>query len=223
MRFCNDGAAVFEKVVARYLWAQQNSVWATDLCRLMAGYGSDKGIGWHTYTPFYQELFLECRETATALFELGLGTNNEDTPSNMGSHGMPGASLRAWRDYFPNAMIYGADVDKRVLFAEDRIATFFVDQCALGTFESLWANMPDIKFDVFLDDGLHTFEAARNTFIHSIGRVRSGGFYVIEDVMREELETYLGMVEKSGLAGMSIDIEHAANIYDNCLVVVAVV
>ena len=45
----------------------------------------------------------------------------------MSSNGKPGASLRVWRDYFYNAEIYGADIDK-TNFSEKRIKTFFVDQ-----------------------------------------------------------------------------------------------
>ncbi|WP_174296818.1 hypothetical protein [Sphingomonas bacterium] len=219
VRYCNDGAAVFEPVVARYLWTRRHSVWATDLCRLMAGHGSDKGIGWHTYTPFYQSLFMDREESTAALFELGLGTNNEDTPSNMGRHGTPGASLRGWRDYFANARVYGADVDARILFAEDRIDTFFVDQTIPDTFDALWTKLPGIELDFFLDDGLHTLEAARTTFAQSIGKVRSGGYYIIEDVMKEDLDAYLDLIARQGLPGLSIDIDHAANVYDNCLVV----
>ena len=43
----------------------------------------------------------------------------------MNINGKPGASLRAWRDYFENALIYGADIDKNILFKENRINTFF--------------------------------------------------------------------------------------------------
>jgi hypothetical protein len=222
VRYCNDGEAAFGRALDHYLTTRHQSVWATDLCRLMAGYGSDKGIGWHTYTPFYQALFLERRENVTALFELGLGTNNEDTPSNMGAHGTPGASLRGWRDFFPNAQVYGADIDRRVLFTEERIETFFVDQCDPTTFDALWSNIPDVAFDFFLDDGLHTFDAASLTMTHAIGKVKSGGYYIIEDVMRGDVEAYLGLVEQRGLAGMSIVIDHPANVYDNCLVVAAV-
>ena len=39
----------------------------------------------------------------------------------MGSEGVPLASLRAWRDYFKNANIYGADIDKGILKDEERI------------------------------------------------------------------------------------------------------
>ena len=39
------------------------------------------------------------------VFECGLGTNNPDLQGNMTVDGMPGASLRVWRDYFKNAQI----------------------------------------------------------------------------------------------------------------------
>ena len=35
---------------------------------------------------------------------------------NMTASGKPGASLRVWRDYFNNAQVIGADIDKRILF-----------------------------------------------------------------------------------------------------------
>jgi hypothetical protein len=214
----NGGEAIFGRAVDHYLTTRRTLVWATELCRLMSSYGSDKAIGWHTYTPFYQALFLDRKDTTAVVFELGLGTNNEDTPSNMGAHGSPGASLRGWRDYFPNAQIYGADVDKRVLFAEERIQTFFVDQCDPTTFGALWANIPDIECDVFIDDGLHTFEAARLTLTNAIGKVKLGGYYIIEDVMQQDVDKYLKMFEDLGLPSMSINIYHPTNIYDNCLV-----
>jgi hypothetical protein len=48
--------------------------------------GSDKGSGWHNYTLLYHFLFHSRRHNITNVFEVGLGTNFIDTPSNMGSH-----------------------------------------------------------------------------------------------------------------------------------------
>ncbi|KQN21228.1 hypothetical protein ASE86_14735 [Sphingomonas sp. Leaf33] len=219
VRYRNGGEAVFAPAVDRYLTERQTIVRANDLCRMMAGHGSDKGIGWHTYTPFYDALFHTLKNSATAVFEIGLGSNDEDIASNMGTHGRPGASLRGWRDYFPHAQIYGADVDRKTLFTDARIATFFVDQCDPASFDALWADTGDVRFDVFVDDGLHTPEAARITWDKAAERVAPGGYYVVEDVLRENLAPYLDMVSATGWAAMSIDIAHAANIYDNCLVV----
>jgi hypothetical protein len=71
-------------------------------------YGSDKGglsghdnpYPWesHTYTDFYSLLFDTSRAQVDLVFECRIGTNNTNFPSNMGSQGIPGASLRVWRD-----------------------------------------------------------------------------------------------------------------------------
>ena len=70
------------------------------------------------------------------ILEIGLGTNNVDVVSNMGRDGIPGASLRAFRDYLINSKIYGADIDKSILFSEERIETYFVDQTNDTSFEN---------------------------------------------------------------------------------------
>jgi hypothetical protein len=68
-------------------------------------YGSDKSAG-HDYHLLYGPL-LESRG-ASAVLEIGLGTNNDHLVSHMTSRGKPGASLRAFRDFLPGGQIYGA-------------------------------------------------------------------------------------------------------------------
>jgi len=110
----------------------------TELCTIMTDAGSDKGSGWHNYTILYHFLFHERRNAVRSLFEVGIGTNFADMPSNMGGNGIPGASLRGWRDYFPEAQIVGADADRRVLFSEERITTYYVDQLDGEAIDALW-------------------------------------------------------------------------------------
>ena len=85
-----------------------------ELSRLCDKYGSDKGSDdltkpkpykWHphTYTYFYSTLFDHCRENFKKIFECGIGTSNENIPSNLGKDYKPGTSLRVWKDYFKNA------------------------------------------------------------------------------------------------------------------------
>ncbi len=99
----------------------------------MGRYQSDKGheniiASWHNYTTFYYSIFKDFNEKPLRLFELGLGTNNVNLPSNMGPQGKPGASLYGWREFFPNSEIFGADIDTDILFNADRIKTFYCDQ-----------------------------------------------------------------------------------------------
>lgn len=136
---------------------------AHELRRLLDLYGSDKGslsIGdhpypWsaHTYAEIYASLFDHCRAGVADVLECGIGTNFEDSVSNMTSTGRPGASLRAWRDYFPKAEIVGLDIDERVMFQENRISTFCVDQGSEASLNALWDRLDPREFDFVVDDG----------------------------------------------------------------------
>jgi len=139
-------------------------------------YGSDKGD--HSYHHLYGAI-LKDQTAIRAVLEIGLGTNNVNIPANMGVKGRPGASLRAFRDFLPNAAIYGADIDRAILFKEDRIETFFVDQTDPATFAALC--VPE-QLDLIIDDGLHSVDANIATLQLGISRVKMGGWVVIEDI-----------------------------------------
>ena len=171
-----------------------NLVRPTRLCRVMTWYGSDKGRRWHNYTAVYSVLFAN-RGSGPRIFELGLGTNNPALVSTMGSTGRPGASLHGWRDYFPDAAIFGADIDRAILFESNGIKTFYCDQTDAAAIESLWAQ-PDLAegMDILIEDGLHTYNA-NISFLHgSLAHVRPGGTYVIEDIGTETLSRWRAML-----------------------------
>jgi hypothetical protein len=153
---------------------------AAELKKLFDRYGSDKAT-FHDYHLLYGSILVE-RETVTTMLEIGIGTHYPDVVSTMGAPGKPGASLRAFRDFLPNATIYGADVDKRILFAEDRIRTFFVDQTDRCSFEQLTANFDGAEFDLIIDDGLHSPDANIETLLFGLGRLKVGGSFVVEDI-----------------------------------------
>ncbi len=163
-------------------------------------YGSDKGeianagrqFNWdtHNYTDYYSSLFAHCRPHIKKVFECGIGTTNPNFTANMGLHGKPGASLRVWRDYFPNAQIIGADLDRDVLFTEDRIKTYFIDQTNSTIIAEFWKNVDLTDFDLILDDGLHEYHAGICLFENSIDKLADHGIYIIEDVQQDDLIQY---------------------------------
>lgn len=172
-----------------------------ELPALCEKYGSDKGWAdetrprpypWppHTYADYYGRLFDHCRAGVRRVFECGIGTNRSPFAGNMGAEGRPGASLRAWRDYFPNALVYGADIDEEVLFRDERIETFYVDQTSPASIKSLWERMGVADFDLMVDDGLHTFEAGICLFEHSHSKLAPRGIYAIEDVTLTDVARY---------------------------------
>ena len=161
-------------------------------------YGSDKGTlsdeikkpyPWyaHTYGAYYSKLFDHCIDKIKLVFECGIGTNNPNLISSMNINGKPGASLRAWRDYFKNANIYGADIDKNILFVEDRIKTFFLDQADKNSVVKMWSDLNKKNFDLMVDDGLHTYQAAIILFENSIEWLGENGIYIIEDAQDRDL------------------------------------
>lgn len=167
----------------------------TELCHIMSKYGSDKG-NHHNYSTLYHYLFENIKTEKLNIFEVGLGTNNTSVPSNMGPYGRPGASLRGWKEYFINSNIYGADVDSGILFEEDRISTFFVDQTKKETIDELWLNpeLSPIEFDIIVDDGLHEFHANKKFFENSIQKLKKSGVFIIEDVSEVYLEEFINWV-----------------------------
>ena len=116
------------------------------------------------------------------ILEIGLGTNNTDIPSNMGENGSPGASLKALKEYLPNANLYGADVDKTILFQEERIQTTYVDQMKKETFDDLKKAFENIKYDLVIDDGLHNVCANLHTLQFALENLNVNGWVVIEDI-----------------------------------------
>ena len=174
----------------------------TELCEIMERHGSDKSCKptWvdyegHNYTRFYSKLFNNLRTKDINFFELGLGTNNINIPCNMGRLGTPGASIRAWKEYFPNANIYGADIDKTILFNEDRIKTFYCDQTNSIEIQKMWENINN-NFDIIIDDGLHEFNANLNFLKNSLNKLNYNGYYIIEDVVNGELDFWKKEIKK---------------------------
>jgi hypothetical protein len=172
-----------------------------ELVNLFQKHGSDKGASrlsglpypWppHTYADLYDSMWSKMRKEIRNVFECGIGTNSYSFSANMGPNGIPGASLRAWRDYFVNAQVYGADIDRGTLFSENRISTHWVDQLSQDSIRSLWDEIGNVKFDIILDDGLHSFVAGSTFFVGSINSLAENGVYVIEDVSNSNLLKYM--------------------------------
>ena len=121
------------------------------------------------------------------VLEIGLGTNNPDVVSTMGESGIPGASLRAFRDFLPNAQVFGADIDEPILFKEDRIETYYVDQTQPDSFNDLLLNLGTEGFDLVIDDGLHAPNANIATLAFALHILKPNGWLVIEDIKTESL------------------------------------
>ena len=204
-----------------YLSNSKNNKQLTDLMNL---FGSDKGgrNNHHNFASYYSEIFFHKRNDIKNFLEIGLGTNDTSVLSNMGSNGIPLASLRAWRDYFKNANIYGADIDKNILKNEDRIETFYVDQTDPITIKEMFKNIGEKKFDIILEDGLHEYNANICFFENAIEYLEPNGTYIIEDVYYKDQDKFMKYFENKKYNFSIIDIFHEKNIANNCLIIIKI-
>lgn len=164
---------------------------STPLCNIFTAEGSDKARpGKHSYAVVYRALLSRfVTRPGLRIFELGIGTNDPTLPSSMGVNGVPGASLRTWKRWFPHAQVLGADIDAKILFQENRIATFHVDQTNATSINSMWTLIKD-PVDVIIDDGLHAFYANDIFLCASKHMLKPGGLYIVEDISEPDAKQF---------------------------------
>lgn len=115
------------------------------------------------YLNFYSELFAPIRESTKLVLEIGV---------------LSGGSLCLLRDYFCNALVIGIDIQLPKLADTDSLLLLQIDQTKPNELERLYQYG---EFDIIIDDGCHHGSAIATSFQALFSRVRSGGYYVIED------------------------------------------
>ena len=110
----------------------------------------------HCYGPVYDQLFKSFKkQERIKLIEIGTDR---------------GASLLAWRKFFPNAVITGVDIEDKVEKKEEDI-------------EYIISDVKDLKiswdFDIVIDDGSHKMKDVLYTVQNF--RLKRGGIMILED------------------------------------------
>jgi hypothetical protein len=149
--------------------------------------GTDKADDEHTfylsYLDVYERYFEPIRDESIRILEIGV---------------KEGSSLRMWKSYFRNGLIYGLDINPDCkTHEEDRVSIEIGSQ---GDPEFLCRCFASTdKFDVIIDDGSHvnrhmlaSFECLFNE------RLSSGGIYVMEDLWcsYQRLQTDYNVLER---------------------------
>lgn len=154
-----------------------------DLSDLLNHYGSDKDSS--GYSHLYSILFDHIKNEKMNVLEIGIGTMTPGVQSSMKNYMpdtyKPGASHRAWRDYFINSNIYGVDIQPDTQFSEDRLKTFLLDSTNKSDVDNLMSNL-NIQFDIIIDDGWHWDEAQKKTLLNFFPYLKENGIYIIEDI-----------------------------------------
>jgi len=138
--------------------------------------GTDKGALGHGYAPIYAKIQPEI----TSMLEVGV---------------YRGGSLRAWLEIFPQAEIYGIDINPLVWPKMEVHPRIHFTQADIREFNA--DSLP--QFDLIIDDGSHKLEDMVAAFDKLKSHLKPGGTYVIEDVMEASmLDSFPGceMVER---------------------------
>ena len=106
-----------------------------------------------------------------------------------------GASLRMWRDFFPNAQVYGADIVADSVFKDDRLETFECDETNKEQVIALMKKIVAEDIDIFIDDASHHVHDQRFLCETVMPLLKKDVIYIIEDtrrfrMLRKQLSQY---------------------------------
>jgi hypothetical protein len=179
----------------------------TPLCEIAFKYRTDKCPQLrHSYTPVYYELFKDKKDSVKKVLEIGIGTiwsMKHITDYTVG------ASHKMWRDFFPNAQIYGIDIDPKVIFQEERIKTFLMDSTRERNIKKLIEEIGSDQ-NIVIDDGPHGTRTQLNLAKALLPLLTGDFIYIIEDsrnpeVLRDNLPEYNVEVKRLPGKGMRDD------------------
>jgi len=119
----------------------------------------------HSYLPVYEEYLASRKTSACHVLELGVQT---------------GSSLLLWQRYFPNAEVYGIDINlsKNKIDNESRIHIIEGDAYT----ESVTQQLCQRTYNVIIDDGPHSKESMMYLAKNYTSMLDKDGILIIEDV-----------------------------------------
>jgi len=154
----------------------------TDLCRLGVKHPTDKSpynesdsLHKHPYTAVYNLLFSYMRYNPIVLGEIGILDN---------------MSMLCWREYFPNATLYGYEYSEMRLqkALSDKLSNTVYSKMDVKDVESIQEGLQSTMFDIIIEDSTHEFNDQIRFANIAYKHIKPGGFLIIEDVFREESE-----------------------------------
>lgn len=131
-----------------------------EITDILKKYDTDKEI-FHKYGSSYEKIFSKYdREAPLNILEIGT---------------QKGGSLLAWKEYFPNATVYGVDIIDVVKdeYRKDTVTRIISDI-------KRWDN--DIEWDIVIDDGSHHLMDLVYVITNYCVKLKPEGVLVIEDV-----------------------------------------
>lgn len=166
----------------------------------------------HSYLELYDELFLNKKNTAKNILEIGIG---EEKKTN-------GGSIRLWYEYFANADIYAIDIIdidnvwSDIINVKDNKHKIKL-YTSTDAYDEKWYKKnivnTGIKFDIIIDDGPHTLESMVQFIKLYSSCIADDGIIVVEDIFEDskidalrdncpkELKPYIKIYDRRKIKG----------------------
>lgn len=130
-------------------------------------YGTDKSSICHNYLHFYDSVFAPIRNHSLKVLEIGI---------------KDGASIKMWRDYFPNAYVVGCDINE----CEP------IRGCSVVLQDATEPNfLMSIDWDIIIDDGSHY----THDQIEVLKNYTWKKYFVMEDLHTSFIQHYINSEE----------------------------
>lgn len=150
------------------------------LSEIAQRHGTDKGPRENAYTLVYDMLLSPMRMLPIRLMEIGLARGGPEVGGSADREVVDIPSVRMWREFLPQAHIYGVDISDFSAFQQEWF-TFFRADC--GAAEQLRAISDQVEpLDVIVDDGSHASFHQKTAFVELFGRLKPGGLFIVEDL-----------------------------------------
>jgi hypothetical protein len=131
--------------------------------------GADKAVD-HLFTEVYDDIFSQYK--SPRILEIGVHY---------------GASIDMYLQYFENPYVVGMDIEQKIAL-DPRWRFVLGDQTNPTDLDKCVESEP---FDIILDDGGHTMRQQQITFGHLFKHVKSGGYYILEDLHTSAYAEYI--------------------------------
>jgi predicted O-methyltransferase YrrM len=156
---------------------------SSELCEIGKKYDTDKSSQrinvtdirhCHPYTLFYDGIFKNKKDEPLKIAELGI---------------LHGASILMWKEYFPNAELYGFDYDSNLInnfkqrFNNDRVTLSNIDVTNKDSIVTAFSKL-NILFDIIIEDTTHKFEDQIKVIENTYQYLKPGGILIIEDIFK---------------------------------------
>lgn len=134
------------------------------LGELARKYGPTKQL--HNYLVYYWMHFRDIRFDVRKVVEIGVQTDR---------------SIRMWEEFFPNATIYGVDIDPKCKQFEGGRRKILIGDQADERFCARLIEETGGAIDIVIDDGSHLVEHQLKSFGLLFPAMSDHGIYVVED------------------------------------------